>query len=93
MTATAERARGKGTGTWLLLLALTTVSMLLGLSDLAAGTTLPLLVLALAVFKGHLVVDYFMGLARVGGLWRALVLGWLLIVALLLATATLMAGR
>ena len=47
----------------------------------AAGLTLfySLLVLGFALLKGHLVADWFMGLRGVRGIWRWVVVVWLLI--------------
>ena len=55
----------------------------LGISDKA----LMLGVLAIALFKGQLVVDHFMGLRRVRGFWRPLLFAYLLIVGAALAGA------
>ena len=41
------------------------------------GIALP--VLAIALFKGHLVGDWFMGLRQVRGPWRWAVVSWLLL--------------
>ena len=43
------------------------------------GLGLVLLVLGFALLKGHLVADWFMGLRGVRGLWRWVVVIWLLI--------------
>jgi hypothetical protein len=49
--------------------------------------------LLLAVLKGHLVGDWFMGLRRVHGIWRWVVAIWLLIPGGLIATAFILGYR
>jgi cytochrome c oxidase subunit IV len=74
---------------WLLLLALsvaTYAAAQLGLE----GKGLILGVLALAIIKGQLVADHFMGLRRVGSFWRPLLGGYLFVVGTLIATAFLL---
>ena len=44
-----------------------------------AGLWVSLTVLAFALLKGHLVGDWFMGLRGVRGVWRWVVVLWLLI--------------
>ncbi len=55
----------------------------LGLS----GDGLMIGVLAIALIKGQLVVDHFMGLRRVGGFWRPLLSTYLLLLGAALAGA------
>jgi hypothetical protein len=43
-----------------------------------AGGTLVMLTLFIAMLKAQLIADRFMGLARVGGMWRFLVTFYLL---------------
>ena len=43
------------------------------------GPGLTLLVLGFALFKGHLIGDWFMGLHGVRGIWRWVVIIWLAI--------------
>ena len=43
------------------------------------GAVVPLVLLATLV-KGRVVIDHFMALQHVGGAWRWIVLGWLLLV-------------
>ena len=67
---------------WLLLLALTaltTQASALADTRLTAGAIVPLVLLATLV-KGRVVIDHFMALQHVGGAWRWIVLGWLLLV-------------
>ena len=67
---------------WLLLLALTALTTQAATLSAAAGLTgsaVPLVLLATLV-KGRVVIDRFMALQHVGGPWRWIVLGWLLLV-------------
>jgi hypothetical protein len=67
---------------WLLLLALTVLTTripTLAENFLSPNTVVPLVLLATLV-KGHIVIDHFMALKRVGGAWRWIVPGWLLLV-------------
>jgi len=74
----------------LLLVALTLVTYRIGESG-AGGLDVSLMVLALALVKGWLVGDYFMGLRRVRGPWRWPVVVWLLLPGTLIATAFVLA--
>ncbi len=77
------------TGFWLLLIALSLVTYLaaeLGLQ----GKSLVLGVLLLAIIKGQLVADGFMGLRHVGSFWRPLLTGYLFIVGSFIAAAFLL---
>lgn len=74
---------------WLLLLSLTVATYAapeLGME----GKELILGVLALAIIKGQLISDYFMGLRRVKGFWRPLFGAYFLIIGGLVATAFLL---
>jgi cytochrome c oxidase subunit 4 len=53
------------------------------------GTTVVLCVLGIAVIKVQMVASYFMDLRRTRWLWRGIVLGWLMLVAGLIAIAYL----
>ncbi len=67
---------------WLLLLALTALTTQATAMAAATGLTasiVPLVLLATLV-KGGGVIDHFMTLRHVGGPWRWIVLGWLLLV-------------
>lgn len=71
---------------WLALLLLTLVSFSLG--EVAHPGTLAVAVIGIVTFtKGKLVLDYFMGLREVGGLFRYLLTGWLALVLSLVALA------
>ena len=77
---------------WLALVAATLVSYTLG--EQMAGSTWHTwgvwLVFALALAKGWWVVDVFMGLRTAPALWRRVLLGWLLVLALSLAGLSVM---
>jgi cytochrome c oxidase subunit 4 len=74
---------------WLLLLTLTFATYAASQLGLQ-GQGLILGVLILAIIKGQLVTDHFMGLRRVSGFWRPLLSAYLLIVGGLIATAFLL---
>ncbi|MBI5268322.1 MAG: cytochrome C oxidase subunit IV family protein [Burkholderiales bacterium] len=87
------RARWRDTAhlAWLALFLATGLTLWLGErapGRLGAGTASA--VLALAVFKGWLVADEFMGLRGAPRLWRWLVRGWLLAVCGFIATLRLL---
>lgn len=63
---------------YLILMALTFVTFAVGQLGLG-GLAVSLLVLGLALLKGHLVGDYFMGLAGLRGPWRWVILLWLIL--------------
>lgn len=79
------------TRVFLLLVALTLVTYLIGESG-AGGLAVSLTVLAVALIKGWLVGDHFMGLRRLRGPWRWPVVVWLLLPGTLIATAFVLAG-
>jgi len=64
---------------WVVLMAATGVTWFVGEMH-AAGPKAVAVILAIAGVKGWLVIEDFMALRRVRLLWRAVVLGWLLIV-------------
>lgn len=71
---------------WLTLLLLTLVSFSLG--EVTHPGTLAVAVIGIVTFaKGKLVLDYFMGLREVGGLFQYLLTGWLVLVLSLIALA------
>ena len=77
------------TGIWLVLIALTFITYAaaeLGLQ----GQGLVLGVLVIAIIKGQLVADRFMGLRWVRGFWRPVLTGYLLIVGSFIAIAFLL---
>ncbi|MCD6705003.1 MAG: cytochrome C oxidase subunit IV family protein [Thiobacillus sp.] len=64
---------------WLILMALTALSFGMAEAGVPGGATLVPVLLA-TLFKGRIVIDRFMALQGVGGAWRWVVLGWLLLV-------------
>lgn len=76
---------------YLLLLILTTVTLGVGHAG-AGGLGVSLAVLGLALLKGQLVGDFFMGLKGIRGLWRWVISLWLLLVGALIASAFLLSG-
>ncbi len=77
---------------YLLLMSLTLLTWALGRFNDQIGLSAPVLsmtVLGIAMLKGHLIGDFFMGLRRVRGLWRWVVTLWLLIPASLIGYAFL----
>lgn len=77
------------TWVWLALVALTGVSFGIGALG-RSGAGFMALLLAIAVFKGHLISEFFMGLRQTSVLWRSVMLAWLAIVGSGIATAYLM---
>jgi len=71
---------------WLILLLLTALTFGLAESGLA-GRAVIIPVLLVTMLKGRLVIDRFMALQGVGGPWRWIVLGWLLMVVGLIGVA------
>ncbi|HEU4708572.1 MAG TPA: cytochrome C oxidase subunit IV family protein [Methylophilaceae bacterium] len=71
---------------WLLLVALTLTTFSIGQSG-PAGSGAMLAVLLIALVKGQMVANYFMGLRRVHTGWRILILAYFLIVGGLIALA------
>ena len=63
---------------YVILVTLTAVTWGIGRAGLE-GLGLALSVLGLALLKGHLVADWFMGLRGVSGIWRWVIVIWLLI--------------
>jgi len=61
---------------YLLLLILTFITWSIGVSGMS-GIGISLAVLGLALIKGQMIGDYFMGLKAVSGLWR-----WVLVISL-----------
>ncbi len=74
--------------TWifLLLMGLTFVTWFIGVKQYS-GLQISLMVLSIALLKGQLIGDYFMGLKRVSGIWRWVISIWLLLVGSLIAYA------
>ncbi|QID19126.1 cytochrome C oxidase subunit IV family protein [Nitrogeniibacter mangrovi] len=75
---------------WLFLLAATATTWFIG-EEGAAGLGIMATLLVLSFLKGRFVVLDFMGLRGVRLMWRALLIGWLVFVASLIALAYWMA--
>lgn len=63
---------------YLLLLILTFITWYIGVSGMS-GIGISLAVLGLALIKGQMIGDYFMGLKAVSGFWRWVVFIWLFV--------------
>jgi cytochrome c oxidase subunit 4 len=74
------------TSKWIVLIMLTLASVALGVF-VQRGLGLALSVLGIAVFKGQLVADHFMGLKRAHPLWRGLVFSYLAVIGVAIAVA------
>ena len=74
--------------TWVfgLLLFLTLVTWFVGTQGLS-GRFFAFLVFGIALLKGQLIGDYFMGLKMVAGPWRWVIFTWLLLVGVLISWA------
>jgi cytochrome c oxidase subunit IV len=88
-----ERSRGPlpCTRVWLVLVGLTLATFLIGEVG-QGGLAASLLVLGLALAKGWLVGDRFMGLAGLRGPWRWVIGLWLVVPGTLIATAFVLAA-
>jgi len=75
-----------------LLVLLTLVTWGIGRVGLG-GLPVALLVLGFALLKGHLIGDWFMGLHGVRGIWRWVVIIWLVIPGGLITLAFVLAYR
>ena len=73
------------------LVLLTVVTWTVGEAQLQ-GLPVALLVLLLALVKGQLIGDWFMGLRAVSGLWRWAISLWLVVLGGLLTAAFVMAS-
>lgn len=73
------------------MLGLTLVTFAIGAAGLG-GLSLSLTVLGLALVKGQLVGDYFMGLKAVQGPWRWVIVLWLLLPGALIGLAFTLAS-
>ncbi|HHI77483.1 MAG TPA: O-succinylhomoserine sulfhydrylase [Gammaproteobacteria bacterium] len=74
------------TRVYLLLMALTLVTWAVGRMGLQ-GLGVTFFVLGLALLKGELIGDWFMGLRGVQGIWRWVIALWLVLVGLLVGAA------
>jgi hypothetical protein len=78
------------TAVYLILVILTLMTFAIGHFDLVSGERalmLSLLVLGVALIKGQLIGDFFMGLKGIRGPWRLVILLWLSIPGALIAIA------
>lgn len=73
---------------WMLLAGLTVTTLMVGETGLA-GRWVMLSLLTIAMIKGQLVANYFMGLRHAGWLWRGIILGYFLVVGSMVAIAYL----
>jgi len=73
---------------YIALMGLTFITWMIGKAGLS-GLDISLLVLALALFKGLLIGDYFMGLRYVTGFWRLPILIWIFLTGGLITWAFL----
>lgn len=80
------------TRVYLVMLGLTLVTFAIGAAGLG-GLTLSLSVLGLALIKGQMVGDYFMGLKGVRGPWRWAIALWLLVPGALIGVAFILASH
>ncbi len=74
---------------WLALVVLTIMTFSLGEAGMS-GKGVMLTLLAITMIKSQLVANYFMGLRKTKFLWRAIMLGYFVIVGGLIALAYLM---
>ena len=63
---------------YLVLMALTFTTWYIGISGMS-GIGISLAVLGIALIKGQMIGDYFMGLKAVSGFWRWVVFIWLFV--------------
>jgi len=77
---------------WLALVGLTITTWRIGETGLV-GKGAMLALLLIAFIKGQMVANYFMGLRHAHFGWRALVLGYFVLVGGLIAAAYLMGGQ
>jgi len=74
---------------WLALVVLTILTYSIG-EEVAAGKAVMLSVLVIALIKGQLIANYFMGLRHVSWLWRGIILGYFVVVGSMVAIAYLL---
>ena len=74
------------TAVFLLLIALTLVTYQVGEIGLS-GTNISLGVFAIALFKGALISEHFMQLKHASGLWRWMILIWLILLGIVIYLA------
>ena len=80
---------GPCTWIYLLMIAITILTWYIGMAGFS-GVGVSLMVLAMALVKGFLVGDYYMGLKWVRGGWRWLIIGWFMLPGALITWAFLL---
>lgn len=88
MNSTKPQSNLFSTIIWLALVALTIMTFSLGEAGMS-GKGVMVTLLAITMIKSQLVANYFMGLRKTRLLWRAIMLGYFLIVGGLIALAYL----
>ncbi len=73
---------------WLALVILTLLTFAIG-EEVTAGRAVMMSVLLIALVKGQLIANYFMGLRHVSWLWRGIILGYFVVVGSMVAFAYL----
>jgi predicted membrane protein len=73
---------------WAILSALTLLTLAIGEAGMA-GPMVMLALLVIALIKGQMVANYFMGLRHTSWLWRGIILGYFLIVGGMISIAYL----
>ncbi|MDD3518888.1 MAG: cytochrome C oxidase subunit IV family protein [Chromatiales bacterium] len=91
MMQTPVRIRSR-TVVYLVLMGLTVATWAIGRAGLE-GLGVSLLVLAFALLKGQLVGDWFMGLRGVRGIWRWVIVIWLVVPGALITLAFVLSER
>ena len=76
---------------YIVLIALTIVTWLIGKAGLS-GLEIALTVLGFALVKGLLIGDYYMGLRGIKGIWRWVIIIWLVIPGALITWAFVISG-
>jgi hypothetical protein len=71
---------------WIALLVATVLTWGIGKAG-QAGTAAVITILLIAAVKGWLIIEDFMALRRVAFMWRAFVLGWLILVLAIILLA------
>jgi len=91
ITGTKQYAICPCTIVYIMLVMLTLTSWFIGQAGLS-GLNITLIVLAIAMTKGLLIGDYFMGLRHLHSLWRWAIILWLLIPGSLISLAYISAS-
>ena len=77
---------------YIVLMVLTVVTWMIGKAGLA-GIEISLFVLSFALIKGFLIGDYYMGLRGIKGIWRWVIIIWLVIPGGLITLAFVSASQ